>query len=449
MGRTNKFTVKEKEEEKIVVEEQRKYRSPFLLFLRRNGRLIFTISLIFSIALFLISLSLSLADMKGSSIVKYESNGVVVSFSGSDKSMLNGLPITEEYANKVFTSNFNNIAERDGVVIKVKETSFNGGKIVFYSDKTALIKYNDGTYARVSKVGNDYGVSENGLINISATIKKVTGKIKKNKVLGITILYLSDGSIEVTNGKTVFFVRDGNVKNNDDEFYTELSGVSTIIKKEGNTYYYSDGTIKKGNMIIIDGKVFHIREEKNIHDGIKIVYYENGYAEVVKNGNSLMVQKSDHIIYDNYIFEIVHSKKDDGKEELEPDNVMDLKDITITNTNENKVKYRVVLEETRDYAKYDINRRLDNKYIRFNIYANGKLISNNPLTNNIKGMKLEGNLKVENDTYLLYEDLLETRETVSVKMGMWVDYETITNEYMNSAFIGTVKIYVENVDWTK
>lgn len=446
MGKTNKFTVIKKEEEKIVVEEQRKYRNPFLLFLRRNGRLIFTISLIFSIALFLISLSLNLANMKKSSVVKYESNGVVVSFSSSDKLLLNGLPITEEYANKVFNSNYNNIAEGLGVIIKIKEVSFKSGTIIFYSDKTALIKYKDGTYMRVSKVGNDYGISENGTINISATTKKVTGEIKENKELGIIMLYLSDGSVEVTNNKTVFFVRDGNLESNDKEFYTKLSGVSTIIETKENTYKYSDGTIKKGKVIIVDGKEIPIKEEKNIHDGIKIIYYENGYAEVIKNENSIMVKKSEHIVYDDYTFEIIPDEKGQGEEKLNPENVMNLKDIIITNTNTNKVRYRIVLEETEDYSKHNINKRLSNEYIKFNTYANGKLINNNPLTNNIKGMKLEGNLIIKNNTYLLYEDKLESIETVNVKIGMWIDYETITNEYMNSAFIGTIKIYVENVD---
>lgn len=384
--------------------------------------------------------------MKKSSVVKYESNGVVVSFSSSDKLLLNGLPITEEYANKVFNSNYNNIAEGLGVIIKIKEVSFKSGTIIFYSDKTALIKYKDGTYMRVSKVGNDYGISENGTINISATTKKVTGEIKENKELGIIMLYLSDGSVEVTNNKTVFFVRDGNLESNDKEFYTKLSGVSTIIETKENTYKYSDGTIKKGKVIIVDGKEIPIKEEKNIHDGIKIIYYENGYAEVIKNENSIMVKKSEHIVYDDYTFEIIPDEKGQGEEKLNPENVMNLKDIIITNTNTNKVRYRIVLEETEDYSKHNINKRLSNEYIKFNTYANGKLINNNPLTNNIKGMKLEGNLIIKNNTYLLYEDKLESIETVNVKIGMWIDYETITNEYMNSAFIGTIKIYVENVD---
>lgn len=39
--------------------------------------------------------------MKESSIVMYEQNGVVVSFDGDDNSIVNGTPITKEYAEKV------------------------------------------------------------------------------------------------------------------------------------------------------------------------------------------------------------------------------------------------------------------------------------------------------------------------------------------------------------
>jgi len=35
--------------------------------------------------------------------------------------------------------------------------------------------------------------------------------------------------------------------------------------------------------------------------------------------------------------------------------------------------------------------------------------------------------------------------STTVMLGLWIDYENITNEYMDSAFIGTVKVYVESL----
>ena len=103
MAKTNKFFVKKYEEDKskITVEEERKYRSPFILFLVSNGRLILTISLLLSISVFIIAVTLIFNNIKDSSIVMYEENGVVVSFDGDDNSILNGTPITKEYADKV------------------------------------------------------------------------------------------------------------------------------------------------------------------------------------------------------------------------------------------------------------------------------------------------------------------------------------------------------------
>ena len=49
MPKTNRFHVKEIDKQNVTVEEERKYRSPFILFLIRNGKLILTISLLFSL----------------------------------------------------------------------------------------------------------------------------------------------------------------------------------------------------------------------------------------------------------------------------------------------------------------------------------------------------------------------------------------------------------------
>lgn len=63
----------------------------------------------------------------------------------------------------------------------------------------------------------------------------------------------------------------------------------------------------------------------------------------------------------------------------------------------------------------------------------------------MKGTSILGGVSLNNNTYLLYEGNIEKLSTASVKIGMWIDYEDITNEYMNSAFIGTVKVYIESL----
>ena len=436
MSKTNRFHVKKVDKQNITVEEERKYHSPFILFLIRNGKLILTISLLFSISVFIIAFSLTMTNIKESSIVKYESNGVMVKFDSTDEMILNGTPITPEYADKLFDSNVQNI-NYEGVIIKIKETPCKFGNIVFYSDKTALIKYIDGTYMRIYSVNNNYGIDEDGIINSKAVTKKLTGEIKQNN-LGINILYLSDGSTEITYKDSTIFVRNGDISNLEDKFYTNLSLVSIKLKEENNKIYYSNNIIKENNLLNVDNKTYKITSEKVVTENIKILYYENGYAEVIKDDLSIIVEKSEHIKYDNNIFEIVYQ----DKEKVDIKDLMDIKSITIDNTNTETISYIIVLEETNNYQKHNINKRLANEYIRFSTYINGNTYKNNILNNNLRGK--EG-YTFNNNTYLLYEGKLDKLSSTNINIGMWIDYETITNEYMNSAFIGTMKVYIETL----
>lgn len=443
MSKTNKFRVKQFEKNKITVEEERKKHSPFILFFINNGKLIFTISLLFSLTVFIIAISLTLSNIKDSSIIIYESNGVVVSFDGNDQSIINGTPITKDYASKIFNSNIED-KQDIGVVIKIKERNFKTGTIIFYSDKTALVKYNNGEYLRVFSINNNYGINEDGIINRSAITKKVTGEIKTNSSLGITMLYLSDGSVEVTKENVTFFVQNSNLTSLDNKFYTNLSIVSLPIKKEENKIYYSNGTIKENNYLLVDNTKYNKIKEITIHDNIKIIYYENNFAEVIKDNLSIIVEKSEHIIYDDNIFEIVDNSVNNDK--IDPKDIMDIKNITLENNNQKESNYMIVLEETKNYKKHNITRILPSEYINYNVYLNGNKINNQVLNNNIKGTSKASGLSLKNNTYLIYEGKLEKLSTVTVKIGMWISYETITNEYMNSAFIGTIKVYVESLN---
>lgn len=435
MPKTNRFHVKEIDKQNVTVEEERKYRSPFILFLIRNGKLILTISLLFSLSVFIIAFSLIMKNIKDSSILTYESNGVIVKFTSSDESILDGTPITPEYANKLFTNSVQN-SNNEGVVIKAKEKTLeNLGKIIFYSDKTVLIKYNDGTYLRVYPINNSYAVDEDGTVNSNAVRKSLTGEIKQN-ALGMNILYLSDGSAEVTYQDETIFVRNGDMTSTNDEFYTNLSLVSIKKKEENGKTYYSKNIIKENNTLIVDNKPYKVKKEVDTkQDNIKIIYYENDYAEVIKDDLSIIVEKSEHIKYDGYIFEIVYQKK----EEVNIKDLIDIKKITLNNTNQKEINYIVVLEETSNYEKYNL-KILPKECLRFSIYNNGKMNKDNLLSNNLKGKE---EYEFNNNTYLLYEGKLDKLSTTDIDIGMWIDYEQTKNENMNSAFIGTVKVYIE------
>ncbi|MDY4858671.1 MAG: hypothetical protein SO167_03100 [Bacilli bacterium] len=447
MIRNNKFFVKkyDEDENKITLEEERKYHSPFVLFLIKNGRLLLAISLLLSVSVFIIAITLIFGNMKESSIVMYEQNGVVVSFDGDDNSIVNGTPITKEYAEKVFDSNLIQDNNLRGVVIKLKEVSIkdkNKGKvkgvITFYSDRTAIVKYDDGSYKRIYSVNGNYGITESGVIDSKAITNDLSGEYKKNDKYNINLIYLSDGSVIVIKDKVELFVRNSDITSNDDEFFTTLSGVSTPISKDGNKYTYSDGTIKENDYIIVDDIKYTKVDKKKTEDNIKIIYYDNGYAEIIYNNLNVMVKNSEHIRYNDNIFEIIDNDK---KDVIEIKDIMDIKDIKLENKNNTVSNYMIVLEESNNYDKYKISKKLPSKYINYNIYVNG-----NKIINNVLDKKLDNTSGIENgeNSYLIYEGKIDKLSELTVKVGMWVSYEDITNEYMNSGFVGTMKVYIES-----
>lgn len=447
MIRNNKFFVKkyDEDENKITLEEERKYHSPFVLFLIKNGRLLLAISLLLSVSVFIIAITLIFGNMKESSIVMYEQNGVVVSFDGDDNSIVNGTPITKEYAEKVFDSNLIQDNNLRGVVIKLKEVSIkdkNKGKvkgvITFYSDRTAIVKYDDGSYKRIYSVNGNYGITKSGVIDSKAITNDLSGEYKKNDKYNINLIYLSDGSVIVKKDKVELFVRNSDITSNDDEFFTNLSGVSTPISKKGNKYTYSDGTIKEKDYIIVDNIKYTKVDKKKTEDNIKIIYYDNGYAEIIYNNLNVMVKNSEHIRYNDNIFEIIDNDK---KDVIEIKDIMDIKDIKLENKNNTVSNYMIVLEESNNYDKYKISKKLPSKYINYNIYVNG-----NKIINNVLDKKLDNTSGIENgeNSYLIYEGKIDKLSELTVKVGMWVSYEDITNEYMNSGFVGTMKVYIES-----
>ena len=441
MSKTNKFHVKKYDEDKskITIEEERKYRNPFILFLIDNGKLIFTISLLLTVTVLIIAVTLIFSNIKDSSIVYYESNGVVVTFDGDDNSIINGTPITSEYANKVFDSNLVDNNYFKGVVIKIGEKNINNGIIMFYSDKTIIIKYNDGTYKRIFPINGNYGINENNEINANAIYKDLTCENKRNDKLGIDIIYLSDGSVIIDKDNVNFFVRNSDITSNDISFFTNLSGVSVPIKNDNNKIYYSNGTIKEKDYILVNNIKYLKIDEKKVHNNIKVIYYDNGYAEVIYNNTSIIVEKSEHINYDDNVFEIIDSNNSNNIINIK--DIMDIKGIRLENKNTSKANYMIVLEETNDYKKHNITRRLSNEYINYNVYVNGNIVKDKVLNNKLDNTSGITNKK---NNYLIYEGEIEKLSELSIKIGMWISYENITNEYMNSAFIGTMKVYIES-----
>ena len=215
--------------------------------------------------------------------------------------------------------------------------------------------------------------------------------------------------------------------------------MSVPIKNDNNKIYYSNGTIKEKDYILVNNIKYLKIDEKKDHNNIKVIYYDNGYAEVIYNNTSIIVEKSEHINYDDNVFEIIDSNNSNNIINIK--DIMDIKGIRLENKNTSKANYMIVLEETNDYKKHNITRRLSTEYINYNVYVNGNIVKDKVLNNKLDNTSGITNKK---NNYLIYEGEIEKLSELSIKIGMWISYENITNEYMNSAFIGTMKVYIES-----
>lgn len=694
MGRPKEFKVKkfDTNKNKIVIEEERKDKK-WLLF---KNRKMLILLLIFILLILILGLNLAISSLNGSSNPYDLLTSLILDFDGgsSNISVNNRKPFTDNNAKYKLYQKYGNIGLKDGVIFEVKEITTQFGIIKFFSDKSAMIIYNDGTITRVSSVDDAYGVSDDGKIYKNAKTLKVSVFETKNLKDGTIITYYSDGCAIVKRKGEDLLVRDGSniLISKDNEYIVKInpSGISFEYEHDnkGNTKitYYSDGTIlvvmnnteyivrneedinidgknvsfpnnnaafkineiklsdktvikyysdgsamiitstnetimvrrsgdislndkeniikeiikddigrkiyekktpdgdtvlifddgsavikypdgsseyidensnikyddngnikdifgktddiekqttlpskeiitiyengeavidypdgtkiyvddyndikydESGNINKIDGTTSDVDTSKTLPDGTLITKFENGITEVCEpDGDRYLVREED-IVYDKdgNIEKIKNDPINDTTEKNLPDGtnlteyendkvlveypdgssvivdkdnikydedgnidkidsglVVDMDDvdeeneiennIKITNPTDKELKYRLVIEETEDYDKYNV-KKLSSKFVKYQVdveYVNNgiKYLDNNIWT--IDDI-LEGGLKIERPTFILYEGIISPKSTVNVSLNMWLDYEKMTNNEQNSAFIGTIKAY--------
>ena len=194
-----------------------------------------------------------------------------------------------------------------------------------------------------------------------------------------------------------------------------------------------DNVKVEDNEIIIDGDIVETSDKQTLPDGTNIYEFENGKILVEKDDEYYLIDKDD-IVYD----------EDGNIIEQEPDkDDMNTIDFTVTNNTESEIlKYRVVIEETNNYNKYDRERLLP-EYVYYKLSVNNDIKPSYLLNNNMWKIEstLQDNKKIENNTYILYEGEVKQLDTDYFKLGLWVDYEKIGNDMQDKSFIGTIKVY--------
>jgi len=311
-----------KKEEKIIIEEKK---SPWLLFWKKNGKLIFLTSLILSLTILFISLFITISNLSASETPIIKEVSIDTDLTDSNITVDPSMPLTEETAKNSF--NNNNIFKNSGEVLVVKTVSKGKYTIKFFSDYTAIKIMNNGkNITRIDSINETtYGIKENGDININAKTSDVSLTNTKNYAWG-TVHYYSDGSAEIINSKFDMFVR--NAKDIEENYIS--NNKVTYLKETKNIKgtklnYYYDGTIEvtKGNKSYLvrnekDLNIFNndvtfknnnaatIKETIKLSGGQKIEYYTDGGAIITDGNRTLSVRKSNSIVIkNNKIFEIV------------------------------------------------------------------------------------------------------------------------------------------------
>ena len=535
-----------KEEEKIVLEEEQ---SRWILFWKRNGKLIFLILLILSMATILTSLIVTISNLSSSETPYIKKVSIDTELNDINVTIDPSYALTDKTAQNAF--NNDNIFKTNGEVLLVKVVKHGKYTIKFYSDYTALkIMKTGNIVTRINSIDNSrYGISENGVINIKAQtsdIKKTNTKkfswgtvnyysdgsadivnskidmfvrnskdinenyisdnqvsyLKETKNIGkYKVNYYYDGTIQVINGNKIYLVRnkeDININHNDITFpnNNEATIKETIkLKNDQKIEYYTDGSaiiydgsrtisVRKSNSIVIkDNKIYEIVD--NIYvtvsktaDNENIIYYTNGGA-VIKNynGKTIYVPENSNIKFKNgkvssvngeyeelteerninenkiikfqntaivenseYIAivpenNILYNSDGSLKEILDNEITSNDKPIKITNSTNEKIKYRLVIEKSNRTT-------LDTQYIKYqlsvgNTYVDPKRLDSQTWTTDA----ISNSLSVTGINYILIEKELEAHQTDEIKLMLWTDYETIPNEMQNTYFYGTLRIY--------
>lgn len=351
-----------------------------------------------------------------------------------------------------------------GVAKEKNNDKVSGTKLTYYEDGTIKIEQANNTYIvrdeKDIKIDNKVTFTNN---NYATVLNEISLKD------GSKLIYYTDGSAEIKKANESIMVRESK-----DIIYTEKRVIEIIETKYANLsskkntpdnkeikYLNNGGALIKNN----NGKYEYVEENSNIKytdsgyvkndlstikeinhkttkDGTTVIDLENGKSIIITEEGYRIVD-TNKIVYDvdGNIVKII------GDEEITADIEGSVSDnrFVITNESGKSIKYMVTLEVSDNYKEY-APKWLDTKFLRYNIVENSNYIENQIFDKKLEiGTVLEGNVKIEKETYILHEATLENLKKAEINLGIWLDYEKITNAYQDSVFVGTIKVYTETI----
>jgi len=349
-----------------------------------------------------------------------------------------------------------------GVSKKLNEDNQKGHKITYYEDGTIKIEKGNETFIIRNKEDIDFS-NFTYPNNNQATIVET-----KDLKDGSKIIYYTDGSAEIIKNNESIMVRQSkdiiytdervieivetkyakeslNKKTPQNKEIIYLTNAGALIKNPNGTYeyVYENSDIKYDNNGNIKNDVETIKEKfhKTTPNGTIIINLEDGNSVIIDE-NGYRVVKTSSIVYDKD----TNIKGIEGEIEIDSsDQSVTENNFVIENIGSDNVRYMITIEVSDNHEKY-APIKLDPMYLRYNIVVESDYLENKPFDNLLeKGTAFEGDVVITKETYVLYEGKLSSGASAKVNLGMWIDYDDIPNDYQNSVFVGTIKVYSETI----
>lgn len=347
------------------------------------------------------------------------------------------------------------ILDGDGKVIMLirdsnslsKNSILNSIVAVYDEDNGIITKYTDGMTLILK--GNTYYITSGTDVSDTSKLFKEVGR--DNLSDGRTIIYFSNGSAVIKDGKDSISVRKSNAINvinnkifdikdsnyvkvcdttklrdgRDIIFYTDGSAVI----KDGNKYQYvsdSNNVIMdtNGNVVRVDGDVLN-NSSVITNDGNKTINFGD-ISLVELDDGSIIIGKNNDLIFDSL----------GNFKGFNVDNDSDLIKFTVSNNNSSNVKYVVVFEES-DRSELSVN------YVQYKVRSSVSNLTGGKLANRYwSNDKLAGGLNMTGTNYVLLSGTLKEYEKIDVSLFLYVlDDGTVQNEIMDKYYYGTIKVY--------
>ncbi len=347
------------------------------------------------------------------------------------------------------------ILDGDGNVIMLirdsnslsKNSILNSIVAVYNEDNGTITKYTDGTTLVLK--GDTYYITGENDVNDTSKLFKEIGRDKLSD--GRIIIYFSNGSAVIKDGKDSISVRKSNainVINNKifdikDSYYVKVCG-SKKLRDDRDIIFYTDGSavIKDGNKyqyvsdsnnVIMDADGNVVRIDGDVLDSSSVI--TNGGNKTINFGDVSLVELGDGSIIigknDDLIFDSSGNFKD-----FNDDIDSDLIKFTVSNNNSGNVKYVVVFEES-DSSDLSVN------YVQYKVRSSVSSLTGGKLANRYwSNDKLAGGLNMTGTNYVLLSGTLKEYEKIDVNLFLYVlDDGKVQNEIMDKYYYGTIKVY--------